>query len=138
MIRALLDTNVILDVLLAREPMGKKAAAIWQAHEDTLFTGYICAITPPTVYYVARKQLGKQQALKMTGDLADTFEVCAVNKETLRTALRLGMGDYEDSIHAASALAEGLDFIITSNLKDFRKSPVGAVSPTDFLKQLSR
>jgi len=137
MIRALLDTNVILDTLLAREPAGAQSAAVWQAHEENLFTGYICAITPPTVFYVARKQLGKQKALKMTGDLADTFEVCAVNGETLRSALRLGMADFEDAIHAASAFAEGLDFIITSNLKDFKKSPIKAVSPVEFLKQLS-
>jgi hypothetical protein len=75
--------------------------------------------------------------LKVTGDLADTFEVCAVNRETLRSALRLGMVDYEDAIHAASAFAEGLDFIITSNLKDFKNSPVKAVSPAEFLKQLN-
>lgn len=50
MIRALLDTNVILDVLLAREPMGVQVGAIWQAHEDNRFIGYICAITPPTIF----------------------------------------------------------------------------------------
>lgn len=91
MIRALLDTNVILDVLLARAPSGAQAAAVWQAHEDNLFTGYLCAITPPIVFYVARKQLGKSQALILTADLTDTFEVCAVNREVLRSALRLGM-----------------------------------------------
>ncbi len=136
MIRALLDTNVILDVLLAREPMGARVAQIWQAHEEEHFTGFICAITPATVYYVARRLLGKQQALKMTGDLADTFEVCAVNRQILRAALQLDLSDFEDAIQAASAAAENLDFIITSNLKDFKKSPVRAVSPVEFLKQL--
>jgi predicted nucleic acid-binding protein len=136
MIRALLDTNVILDTLLAREPSGVQAAAVWQAHEDNLFTGYICAITPPIVFYVARKQLGKQKALALITDITDTFEVCAVNKQVLQSALRLGMTDYEDAIHAASALAEGLEFIVTSNLRDFRKSPVKAVSPVEFLKQI--
>ena len=50
MIRALLDTNVILDALLAREPIGTRVAEVWQAHEDGRFTGYICAITPATVF----------------------------------------------------------------------------------------
>lgn len=107
-----------------------------QAHEDNLFTGHICAITPPIVFYVARKQLEKQKALALIADLTDTFEVCAVNKEVLRAALRLGMTDYEDAIHVASALAEGLDCIVTSNLRDFRKSPVKTVPPVEFLKQI--
>jgi predicted nucleic acid-binding protein len=136
MIRALLDTNVILDALLAREPVGGQVRAVWEAHEDGRFTGYICAITPPTVFYVARKAVGKSHAFKMTGDLAETFEVCAVDKSILQSAMRLEMPDFEDAIQSASALAAGLDFIITSDLKDFKKSPVKAISPVEFMKQL--
>ena len=136
MIRALLDTNVILDVLLAREPFGVQVAAVWQAHEDERFTAYLSAITPATVFYVARKQLGKTQALKMVEDLTSTFEVCAVNHDVLRSALRLEMADFEDAIQSANALLEGLDFVITRDLKDFKKSPVKAVSPVEFMKQL--
>lgn len=137
MIRALLDTNVILDALLAREKAGGEARAVWEAHEDGRFTGYVCAITPPTVFYVARKLAGKAQALKMTGELAETFEVCAVDKDVLQSAMKLEMPDFEDAIQSASALAAGLDFIITSDLKDFKKSPIQALSPAEFLKQLA-
>jgi hypothetical protein len=42
----------------------------------------------------------------------------------------------KDEPNVASALAEGLEFIVTSNLRDFRKSPVKAVSPVEFLKQI--
>ena len=136
MIRALLDTNVILDALLAREPVGGQVRAVWEAHEDGRFTGYICAITSPTVFYVARKAVGKPQAFKMTGDLAETFEVCAVDKNILQSAMSLEMTDFEDAIQSACALAAGLDFIIISDLKDFKKSPVKAVSPVEFMKQL--
>ena len=73
----------------------------------------------------------------MTGDLAETFEVCAVDKQILLSASRLDMPDFEDAIQAASALANGLDFIITSNLKDFKKSPIKTVSPAEFMKQLN-
>jgi len=138
MTRALLDTNIILDALLAREPFGMQVAAVWQAHEDELFTGYLSAITPATVFYVARRQLDKEQALRMVNDLTDTFEVCAVNHEVLRSALHLEMEDFEDAIQSASALAEGLDFIVTRNLKDYKKSPVKAISPVEFIKQLGR
>ena len=57
MIRALLDTNIILDALFAREPFGEGAAVIWKAHEDEAFTGYLCAITPVNVFYIARKEV---------------------------------------------------------------------------------
>ena len=51
MIRAMLDTNVILDALFAREQFGEQAARVWKAHEDERFTGYLCAITSINVFY---------------------------------------------------------------------------------------
>lgn len=53
MIRALLDTNAILDALRAREPFGAQVAAVWQAHEDERFTAYLSAIAPP-LYFMWR------------------------------------------------------------------------------------
>lgn len=72
----------------------------------------------------------------MADDLTSAFEVCAVNHDVLRSALRLEMADFEDAIQSANALLEGLDFVITRDLKDFKKSPVKAVSPVEFMKQL--
>jgi predicted nucleic acid-binding protein len=136
MIRALLDTNIILDALFAREPFGEQAAAIWQAHEDERFTGYLCAITPVNVFYVARKEVQRKQALRMMNDLMDTFEISPVNREVLRAALQLETKDFEDAVQIASAQAEELDFIITRDVKDYEKSPVKALTPAEFVAQL--
>ena len=43
--RVLLDTNVILDVLLNRAPWVTEAKAVWQAHADGRITGYMTATT---------------------------------------------------------------------------------------------
>jgi predicted nucleic acid-binding protein len=57
MIRALVDTNVILDVLFKIEEFLEPARIIWKASESGRFDGYISAVTPVTVFYVARRQL---------------------------------------------------------------------------------
>ena len=137
MIRALLDTNIILDALFAREPFGEQAAAIWKAHEDERFTGYLCAITPVNVFYIARKQIQRKQALKMMNDLMDTFEISPVSRDVLRSALKLDMKDFEDAVQIASAQAYELDFIITRDIKDYEKSPVKALSPAEFVQELA-
>ncbi len=137
MIRALLDTNVILDALFAREPFGEQAALIWKAHEDERFRGYLCAITPVNVFYIARKQIQRKQALQMMSDLMATFEISPVNRDVLRSALQLEMQDFEDAVQIASALADGLDFIITRDVKDYEKSPIKAVTPMEFTQELA-
>jgi hypothetical protein len=45
--------------------------------------------------------------------------------------------DFEDAVQIASALADNLDFIITRNVKDYEKSPVKALTPAEFMKQLA-
>jgi predicted nucleic acid-binding protein len=138
MMRALLDINIILDALLAREPFGAQAAALWEAHEDGRYTGYLNAITPAIVFYIARKNLQRKQAFRMVQDILETFEVSSVNQGVLRTALQLDIEDFEDAIQVASALADGLDCIVTRNLKDFEKSPIQIFSPVEFLKRLGK
>jgi len=136
MIRALLDTNIILDALFARESFGEQAAAIWKAHEDESFTGYLCAITPVNVFFIARKEVQRKQALRMMNDLMDTFEISPVNRDVLRSALQLEMKDFEDAVQTASALASEMDFIVTRDVKDFVNSSIRAVSPAEFMKEL--
>lgn len=137
MIRALLDTNIILDALFAREPFGQQAAAIWKAHEDERFTGYLCAITPVNIFYIARKELQRKQALRMMHDLMDTFEISPVNQDVLHAALKLDLKDFEDAVQIASAQADGLDFIITRDTKDYEKSPIKAITPAEFVQHLA-
>jgi predicted nucleic acid-binding protein len=136
MIRALLDTNIILDALFARESFGEQAAAIWKAHEDERFTGYLCIITPVNVFFIARKEVQRKQALRMMNDLMDTFEISPVNRDVLRSALQLEMKDFEDAVQTASALASEMDFIVTRDVKDFVNSSIRAVSPAEFMKEL--
>ena len=44
--RALLDTNIVLDLLMKREPFAQDAAAIWEANRQGRFDGYVSAIKP--------------------------------------------------------------------------------------------
>ncbi len=56
MTRILLDLNVILDVLLGREPWRAEAGAIWDANRDRRIEAAISAASLPTLFYLMRKQ----------------------------------------------------------------------------------
>ena len=136
--RALIDTNVILDMLLERAPFVEDAQAIWRANRDGRFQGYGCAITPGTVYYVAYKQThDAEYALGLVTRILQAFYISPVDRDVLKRALRLKMNDFEDAIQAASAQADGLDFIITRDVRDYEKSPVKAITPAEFVQQLA-
>ena len=46
------------------------------------------------------------------------------------------MSDVEDAFQAAAALAWQADAIVTRNVGDYRRSPIPAMTPAQFLKRL--
>jgi predicted nucleic acid-binding protein len=135
--RALIDTNVILDILLKREPFLEEAQAIWSANREGRFEGYVCAITPGTVFYIMRHETqSAKQARQLVTILLQAFYTSAVDHAVLQRALQMEIPDFEDAIQSASAFADGLDFIVTRDPKDYKNSPVEAILPMEFIKQL--
>jgi predicted nucleic acid-binding protein len=54
--RILLDTNVVLDVLLEREPFFDDSSRVWQASDRGLFDACIASFSIPAIYYICQKQ----------------------------------------------------------------------------------
>ena len=60
--RVLFDTNVVLDLLLARQPHVETAAALVARVERGELTGCLCATTVTTIFYLASKAVGAEAA----------------------------------------------------------------------------
>jgi predicted nucleic acid-binding protein len=135
--RVLLDTNILLDLVLAREPFAERAAEIWESGRAGQFDGFISAISPLNVFYVVRKERGAAIARQAVHDILLAFSVCAIDLAVLEAAFQLPFADYEDAVQLAGAIANGLDAVVTRDPKDFKAATLPIFSPVDFLKQLS-
>ena len=135
--RALIDTNVILDVFFERQPFVEAAAALWLANEQGRFDGYISAITAGNVFYIARKIKGREVARNLVEELLMAFQISPLDSSALSLALNLSVEDYEDSVQVACALSSQLDAIITRDVEDFGDMSLPIFSPANFLERLS-
>ena len=61
------------------------------------------------------------------------FQVIETSKELLNEALASDIGDFEDAVIEASANSKKAEYIVTRNIKDFRKSLVRAITPEEML-----
>ena len=86
--KILLDTNVILDLLLSREPFSNEAVKIFSLVESKKFEAYLCATTITTVYYLISKSLKKSQSDKVIEDLLQLFKIASVDKDVLLSSLK--------------------------------------------------
>lgn len=127
--RVLLDTNVILDVWLAREPFWRDSAALLARVERKELTGLICPTTVTTLHYLAQRALGERKARRLVRQLLDICTVGRVSGKTLEAALGSKVKDFEDAVIEAVAQASRADHIATRNLRDFRHSQVPACEP---------
>ena len=134
----LLDLNVMLDTLLAREPWRAEADAIWDANREGRIDAWISAAALPTVFYVIRKQSGQVLAKFAVTNCLQSLDIVPVSRATLEVATTLPAADLEDNLQIACAIAAGLDAIVTRNTRDFSGSPVPVLTPVDLLSQLPK
>jgi len=127
------DTNVVLDVLLRREPFAKDSAAVLSMVESTLHTGLLCATTLSNLHYLAKRPLGEARARQAMADCLQLMDLAHVSRPVLDAAVKAPMSDFEDAVLAHAAHHAGAHAIITRNLRDFAHSPVRAYTPDQFL-----
>ncbi len=134
--KVLFDTNIILDVLLDRKPFSEHASYLMSRVERSEMNGFLCATTVTTIHYLLSKYLDKEKAIDSISSIMALFEVASVNRLVIENALKLKFSDFEDSIVHESARHAGAEYIITRNIKDFKKSKIPVYTPTEFLSML--
>jgi predicted nucleic acid-binding protein len=132
--RVLLDTDVVLDLLLDRAPFAEAAARLWELNAKGDYEGWISALTPVNVYYIARKLKGAAVARQTVKDLLAAYKVCALDFAALDQALGLPLNDYEDAVQHASAASQQLEAIVTRNIADYRGATIKVYAPSDFIQ----
>lgn len=136
--RVLLDNDVVLDYLTARQPFFVEAEEIFEYLDVGKIECFVSAITPINVFYIVRKLSGNSIALQSVKDLINSVEICQTNLQILQQAAFSQISDYEDAVQHESAVAENLDAIVTRNTKDFANATVKTYSPTEFLAVLKQ
>lgn len=134
--RVLLDTDVVLDVILAREPFAKDAVELFDLIENGFFEAYVSAITPLNIFYIARKAKAVRDLRQAIQALLQRVGVCAIDKSILTSAFALRFVDYEDAVQHSSAAAAGLDAIVTRDIHDYKYATLPVFTPDAFLKHL--
>ncbi|MCC5930582.1 MAG: PIN domain-containing protein [Cyclobacteriaceae bacterium] len=131
----LIDTDVILDFFFDRKPFSDHAAKILALCESKVITGYITSVIISNVYYLLRQSAKHDKVVDKLKQLIAITEVLITDKETIIQALNAPFKDFEDALQNFSAEMKGdIDVIISRNVKDYKNSALGLMTPADFIK----
>ena len=136
-IRVLVDLNVVIDVIQNRQPFYEDSAGVLDAVARREVSGWLAAHSVTTLYYVISRIRNREAAVNAVTGLLESFTVATVDDTVIRKALLLGWTDFEDAVQMAAAVAEGVDYLITRNIKDFQSGPVPVIQPAAFLTLLA-
>lgn len=134
MTRVFLDTNVLLDVLLHREPFVHDSARVLNRGFKGEIALYSTPLSFSTCLFVARKKLGYDNALDALKILEHHIGIAAMDSFQLHEALYAVAPDFEDMLQYCAALAVGCSHIVTRNEQHFPQSGIIVLSPTDFMQ----
>ena len=128
-----IDTNVLIDALLDRQPFAESAGNIWFLAERGKIQGQISVLSFPNIHYIVRKLKGTATAMSMMTMLRDTFIPVLCNEQVLNQAIDAGMKDFEDAIQYFSALRADASCIVSRNPNHFPSTDLPVFTPDEFL-----
>jgi predicted nucleic acid-binding protein len=133
-----IDTDVIIDFLIDREPHSREAAIIFTRIEQKKLKGYVSSLTFSNLYYVLRKIESHNKVIAKLDSISRLLTILKVDQQTIKYAIASGFPDFEDSIQYNCALDyKKIDVLITRNIKDYKDSEIPVMTPADYLKMVS-
>ena len=134
--RVLFDTNIVLDVLLDRQPFSIPATSLFIKVERGVIDGFMCATTVTTIHYLSTKVIGKEAAANQVRSLLSLFDIAPVNRPILESAVDSGFDDFEDAVVYESARHSGVQAIVTRDMAGSKRSDLPILSPNELLNML--
>jgi predicted nucleic acid-binding protein len=131
----LLDTNIIIDIISRREGY-ENSLQILKYCETKHALGFVSTTTVTDVIYILRKHISPISVKDSIQTLLTIVDVADVLKSDLASAFSSEIKDFEDAIQVSCAKRIKASYIVTRNIKDFAKSTIPAILPTDMLKLL--
>ncbi len=136
--KVLLDTNIILDIVLERQPFWEPAILLLEVAPQANLTFYVTATTVTDLYYIVCKAKDHTIARSFIVDILEFMQVAGVDRDVIKEAIHSNIADFEDAVQASAAKQCAIPIIITRNEKDFENSTLEVHSPTSFLQSLEK
>ena len=130
-----IDTDIIIDFIIDRQPFSREAAQVFTLIDQKKVKGYTSALSYGNLYYVLSKYAPHKKVITMLNELSELVGILKVDEDIIKASLASGFKDFEDAIQYYTAQEyKRIDLILTRNIKDFKKSSLPVMTPGTFIK----
>lgn len=134
MIRLLIDTNIVLDLLSKRDQFYDEAADLFSRADKKELELTISSLTFANTNYILSKLKSAKEAREILRKFKVLVELLSLDDKITELALSdNNFPDFEDGLQYYSAIENQIDIIITRNKKDFKNSKIPVLTAKEFL-----
>ncbi|HIP26534.1 MAG TPA: PIN domain-containing protein [Flavobacteriaceae bacterium] len=132
--KILVDTNVVLDLLAKRESFLSEAQELFTLSDKGMLNLYVSSLTFANTYYILSQKLKMNDVRKILRKFKVLVNVLSMDDKIIDLSLDSDFKDFEDAIQYYTAIENGIDLIITRNLKDFKSAKIPVFTAKNYLK----
>jgi len=133
----LIDSDILLDFFLQREPFLNDSIKILSLCENQKIKGFVTGLIISNTYSLLRKHYQHKMIIADIKKLLIFLDILLIDKEVILNAIDSEFSDFEDALQNFSAERYGnINAIVTRNIKDYKQSSISILSPTMFLQTL--
>ncbi len=134
MIRLLIDTNIIIDLLAKREAFYPEAAALFSMADKNLLRLTVSSLSFANTNYILTQLKSKKESRTILRKFKVLVETLSLDDKVTELALNDdNFPDFEDGLQYYSAIENQVDIIITRNKKDFKNSKLPVLTAKEYL-----
>ena len=134
MIRLLIDTNIVIDLLAKRDDFYDEAADLFSRADRKELELAISSLTLANTNYILTKLKSSKEAREILRKFKVLVELLSLDDKITELALSDdSFTDFEDGLQYYSAIENQIDIIITRNKKDFKHSKIPVLTAKEFL-----
>ena len=131
--KILIDTNIILDIALEREPFVKKSVELFQLIAKYNIKVFVTATSVTDIYYITQKKTGHDKTIGFLKGLFEFIKIAGVDTVSILNALKSNIRDFEDAVQTETAKQNEIYTIVTRNKKDFENSGLLVYNPDEYI-----
>jgi predicted nucleic acid-binding protein len=129
------DTDVVFDLLAKREPFYTFAAQLFTNADKQEVTICVSSLCFGNLNYILSKHKSAVEARKILSRFKVLVTILPVDDKIIELALNSDFKDFEDAIQYYCAIENGINILITRNLKDFKPVRIPVLTAEEFVKQ---
>ena len=136
MTKLFLDSDVLLDLLLDRQPFSKDIVELIETSIDSDIKLYSSPVSITNIHYIIGRLENQKKADSQIKKILKIVSIENIGQKVIDIASSSRFKDFEDSVQNYCAAESGHRMIITRNTKDFKESELSILTPKEYLAKI--